>query len=199
MMNDDVQNKPCTYDMLPSSTKQMVFEVFQRITLMKESRVCPTVREFVNNGFRLSQTPLNDDDSRILKIIMHEITVLIISFCMVVKMIKDHELTMILEILPEHHHLFHIDILQWSRSSKMDCQRMNLAILGHQPNSQPMIVDQSEKVLQSNGGGGGSDLMCPRCKTDEFVHLQMEQVRGGDEGMTVFLKCGNCGRRWKHC
>lgn len=37
---------------------------------------------------------------------------------------------------------------------------------------------------------------CGKCKSDRVSHTQM-QTRSADEPMTLFLKCKDCGNRWK--
>ncbi|ABF70616.1 hypothetical protein [Trichoplusia ni ascovirus 2c] len=38
-------------------------------------------------------------------------------------------------------------------------------------------------------------LQCNRCNSHK-IHCTARQVRGGDEPMTVFAICSNCGKRW---
>ena len=37
---------------------------------------------------------------------------------------------------------------------------------------------------------------CRKCKSQDVLWYQ-QQTRGGDEAMTAFFKCKNCGLRWK--
>ena len=37
---------------------------------------------------------------------------------------------------------------------------------------------------------------CVRCKSQKTSSSQ-KQTRSADEPMTVFVKCDNCGKRWK--
>ena len=37
---------------------------------------------------------------------------------------------------------------------------------------------------------------CGRCKSRKCTYYEM-QTRSADEGMTIFVTCINCGKRWK--
>lgn len=40
-------------------------------------------------------------------------------------------------------------------------------------------------------------FFCRKCKTPDHTTYSMQQTRGGDEGMTVFVTCNQCGNKWK--
>eukprot|EP01138_Halocafeteria_seosinensis_P007068 gb/GECG01007228.1/.p1 GENE.gb/GECG01007228.1/~~gb/GECG01007228.1/.p1 ORF type:complete len:350 (+),score=55.02 gb/GECG01007228.1/:1-1050(+) len=54
-----------------------------------------------------------------------------------------------------------------------------------------------ERWLASGGLKRSSgQFVCSRCKSDNTEYMQM-QLASGDEPMTTFITCNNCGKRWK--
>lgn len=53
-----------------------------------------------------------------------------------------------------------------------------------------------EKKLEKPIGVIKNMYTCKACGCDEFF-MDEKQTRGGDEGATLFVKCGNCGKRFK--
>ena len=53
-----------------------------------------------------------------------------------------------------------------------------------------------EKKLEKPVGVIKGMYTCKGCGCDEFF-MDEKQTRGGDEGATLFVKCGNCGKRFK--
>ena len=55
----------------------------------------------------------------------------------------------------------------------------------------------SDVVDAQTGGGDGSGMYkCARCGSTRTTNFQ-KQTRSADEPMTVFVKCKDCGKRWR--
>ena len=49
----------------------------------------------------------------------------------------------------------------------------------------------SEEIVEASHGD-----MCKKCGSRK-LHNDQKQTRSGDESMTLFVTCMNCGKRWK--
>ena len=54
----------------------------------------------------------------------------------------------------------------------------------------------SDQIDGMTGGGNVGMYKCARCKSTRTTNFQ-KQTRSADEPMTVFVKCKDCGKRWR--
>lgn len=54
------------------------------------------------------------------------------------------------------------------------------------------FVQESINIQVKNTVG----IKCKKCQSDN-VYSESRQVRSGDEAMTIFYTCLNCGNKWK--
>ena len=54
----------------------------------------------------------------------------------------------------------------------------------------------SDLVDKQTGSGAIGMYTCGRCKSTRTTNFQ-KQTRSADEPMTVFVKCKDCGKRWR--
>jgi hypothetical protein len=58
-------------------------------------------------------------------------------------------------------------------------------------------VKEKEKVIfEKRKGNGSQHYKCRKCN-ERDVAVTTAQTRSGDEGITLFLTCNNCGNQWK--
>lgn len=55
------------------------------------------------------------------------------------------------------------------------------------------VIDAKTMVKQVQAQG--TYLKCMKCQSNLII-IECKQVRGGDEGQTMFCKCSTCGHRW---
>jgi DNA-directed RNA polymerase subunit M len=55
---------------------------------------------------------------------------------------------------------------------------------------------QIEKSIASGPKVDKSGVLCKFCKAAKVI-VELKQTRSGDEGMTTFSRCTECGKRWK--
>jgi transcription elongation factor S-II len=53
-----------------------------------------------------------------------------------------------------------------------------------------------EQIGENNLQAMTDQFVCGRCKKREVSYYEL-QTRSGDESMTIFAKCINCGNSWK--
>ena len=62
-------------------------------------------------------------------------------------------------------------------------------IINHMKQKEKVIFEKRETV-------GSKHYKCGKCK-ERDVSVSTAQTRSGDEGITLFLTCNNCGNQWK--
>ena len=54
----------------------------------------------------------------------------------------------------------------------------------------------ADTIDAQTGSGNVGMYKCSRCKSTRTTNFQ-KQTRSADEPMTVFVKCKDCGKRWR--
>jgi DNA-directed RNA polymerase subunit M/transcription elongation factor TFIIS len=58
------------------------------------------------------------------------------------------------------------------------------------------IKEKDKVMFEKQKGVGSKHFKCGKCK-EKDVSVTTAQTRSGDEGITLFLTCNNCGNQWK--
>jgi DNA-directed RNA polymerase subunit M/transcription elongation factor TFIIS len=58
-------------------------------------------------------------------------------------------------------------------------------------------LKEKEKVIfEKRATAGSKHIKCGKCGESD-VAVTAAQTRSGDEGITLFMTCNNCGKQWK--
>jgi len=57
-------------------------------------------------------------------------------------------------------------------------------------------IKRTENAYEKKQMAMTDQFKCGKCKKRECTYTEM-QTRGGDEAMTIFVRCCNCGNSWK--
>lgn len=58
------------------------------------------------------------------------------------------------------------------------------------------LKEKDKVMFEKRAGVGSKHFKCGKCKESD-VAVTTAQTRSGDEGITLFLTCNNCGNQWK--
>jgi DNA-directed RNA polymerase subunit M/transcription elongation factor TFIIS len=58
------------------------------------------------------------------------------------------------------------------------------------------LLQREQKILEGNKSRATDQFKCRRCHKRECTYYEL-QTRSGDEPMTIFITCLNCGKEWR--
>lgn len=58
------------------------------------------------------------------------------------------------------------------------------------------LIQREQKILEGNKSRATDQFKCRRCNKRECTYYEL-QTRSGDEPMTIFITCLNCGKEWR--